>query len=146
MTLSLENTTLTQQIEIENTTFADVFPDPVSDVQRCSLACIIIIIVIFALGFIVCCSLVIRKCIEKTYLLRSRIQSFIVSVPPVSGVTDSSEDVNKPTFYLDTQSSESGHGDSEGKRHSFSTDSHGGGSSIREAESRDGSSAEEHVS
>ncbi|XP_061180394.1 uncharacterized protein LOC133188940 [Saccostrea echinata] len=91
MTLTLENMTLTQQIEAENTTFADAVPDTVSSLNRCSLACIIIIIVILALGFIVFCSVIIRKCIERTYVLRSRIQSFIVSAP-VSGGTDSGED------------------------------------------------------
>ena len=53
----------------------------ISDYKRCTMTCIIIIIVILALGFIVLFAFIIRKCSERTLALRTRIQSFIVSEP-----------------------------------------------------------------
>lgn len=52
-----------------------------SDYKRCSMTCVIIIIVILALGFIILFAVIIRKCNERTLALRNRIQSFIVSEP-----------------------------------------------------------------
>lgn len=52
-----------------------------SDYKRCSMTCVIIIIVILALGFIVLFAVIIRMCNERTLALRDRIQSFIVSEP-----------------------------------------------------------------
>lgn len=45
------------------------------------MTCVIIIIVILALGFIVLFAVIIRKCNERTLALRARIQSFVVSEP-----------------------------------------------------------------
>lgn len=45
------------------------------------MTCVIIIIVILALGFIVLFAVIIRKCNERTLALRTRIQSFVVSEP-----------------------------------------------------------------
>lgn len=45
------------------------------------MTCVIIIIVILALGFIVLFAVLIRKCNERTLALRARIQSFVVSEP-----------------------------------------------------------------
>lgn len=45
------------------------------------MTCVIIIIVILALGFIVLFAVLIRKCNERTLALRTRIQSFVVSEP-----------------------------------------------------------------
>lgn len=53
----------------------------ISDYKRCTMTCIIIIIVILALGFIILFAFIIRKCNERTLALRTRIQSFIVSEP-----------------------------------------------------------------
>jgi hypothetical protein len=36
---------------------------------------------VLALGFIILCAVVLRKCNEKAYELHSRIQSFVVSEP-----------------------------------------------------------------
>lgn len=57
------------------------YSEGLSDYKRCSMTCVIIIIVILALGFIVLFAVLIRKCNERTLALRTRIQSFVVSEP-----------------------------------------------------------------
>lgn len=57
------------------------YSEGLSDYKRCSMTCVIIIIVILALGFIVLFAVIIRKCNERTLALRARIQSFVVSEP-----------------------------------------------------------------
>lgn len=81
MPLTSEHLTFARQTETKNTTFVHGGSEGLSDYKRCSMTCVIIIIVILALGFIVLFAVIIRKCNERTLALRTRIQSFIVSEP-----------------------------------------------------------------